>query len=435
MLKYHIQISIVYVLIMLWSSDNTMAFIGALTLGELFRMINSKSLFPIKEATSFLLVLQLLFAPFILYRYLDNQSFYAMSIDESTYFSFVIPATLVFNFLLYTSFNKENKFSPIKKDDRNLQIGIILFIAGFLASYLTPFIPGSLHFVIALIKNFPLIGVFYIFFSNYKYRVQIILLFTLMNALSIISGGVFINLFIFAFFVFSLFAYEYKFSFRIKTLSIIGAIFFAFLIQSFKQEYRDQIGNNKESDIGVFMDMSMSNIQEIDLLFSERNIKKFIDRINQGWILSDILKRVPKIVPIVDGKYFYRELEGIFLPRFLAPNKAVVGDHSKFLYATGRQLNNQTAMNIGFFGDGYVNFGFLGGIIFSGLFGLFINLSLKYAYKKAQLFPTLLFWLPLIFFYVMRAGNEFYIIANWMVKSAVLVALIFYYFRHQLRVK
>ena len=82
-------------------------------------------------------------------------------------------------------------------------------------------------------------------------------------------------------------------------------------------------------------------------------------------------------------------------------------------------------MNVSIVGDGYGNFGPQGGILFCFVYGLSLGYFFRIFYKLAKSYPTLPFWGILIFFYSMRAGNEFYIIGNWIVKTCVLV---FFYF-------
>jgi hypothetical protein len=142
--------------------------------------------------------------------------------------------------------------------------------------------------------------------------------------------------------------------------------------------------------------------------------------------VSYILKK--DVVRTTDqiNTYFSKELLGVILPRFIYSEKATVGDNKKFRYLTGIPLATSVTMNVGILGDGYGNFGYIGGILFCFGFGLFLNLVMGYCFLLSLRIKTVLFWMPLILFYVMRAGNEFYIITNWTVKVA-LVVISYYY--------
>lgn len=152
---------------------------------------------------------------------------------------------------------------------------------------------------------------------------------------------------------------------------------------------------------------------------------KFINRLNQGFIVSYIMRK-NVANKMNQSNFFSRELLGIFLPRFIYSDKATVGSNEKFRYLTGIPLATSVTMNVGILGDGFGNYGFAGGILFCFSFGLFLNLVIGYCFTLSRRIKTILFWMPLILFYVMRAGNEFYIITNWTVKVALVVVV--YYF-------
>jgi hypothetical protein len=122
-----------------------------------------------------------------------------------------------------------------------------------------------------------------------------------------------------------------------------------------------------------------------------------------------------------------QELIGIFLPRFIYKNKAVVGSHDKFNEFTGWELSEGTAMNLGILGDLYLNFGKKYGIIMGFVFGLLLGFLHHRYLIMLHVHPDLIFWSILFYFMLMRAGNEFYIIMNWYVKTMIIVAIFFYY--------
>lgn len=406
---------------------------------ELIRFIKNENIVPIKEITSLLMALQLLLAPAIIYNFFENNTSYPMWVDNDTYFKYVIPAYLLILLGLYGKFwKKKHDFIDFETliSPSNFGKGLILFAFSIISSVFYLISPPSLFFVIILFNNLIFVSVFYIFFSTFKYRNVLIIIIYFLWSIKIIAGGVFINLFIWSFFVYSLFAFRYKFSIRAKLIILISAFSLAFLVQSFKQEYREEISyDNNGVEFEIFVDMAYDRVSNLDELLSKYNFDKYVSRLNQGWILSHIMDRMPRKAPFAHGSYLFEELKGILLPRLISSNKAVVGSHDKFLDFTGIQLGESPAMNVGLFGDGYGNFGFTGGLIFSFLFGLLINYALLTSVNLSNKYPTLILWLPFIFFYVMRAGNEFYIIFNWVVKSSILVWGIFIIFRKYFIVK
>jgi len=90
-------------------------------------------------------------------------------------------------------------------------------------------------------------------------------------------------------------------------------------------------------------------------------------------------------------------------------------------------------MTIGILGDAYVNFGLIGGAVFMLGFGLFLNYILGFIYRLSSKYPSLILWIPFIFFYAMRAGNEFVVILNFITKSSIVVFIIFFLNKKRLR--
>ena len=56
-----------------------------------------------------------------------------------------------------------------------------------------------------------------------------------------------------------------------------------------------------------------------------------VTRINQGFIITNIMKTVPDIEPFANGKEMYQILEAAIMPRILAPDKLRAGDRSIFV--------------------------------------------------------------------------------------------------------
>ena len=148
-------------------------------------------------------------------------------------------------------------------------------------------------------------------------------------------------------------------------------------------------------------------------------------RLNQGWVISRIMITIPQKRPYLGGAIFYDELLGIIFPRLFFTDKAVVQSSEKFEKFAGYKLKKYT-IAVGIPGDGYGNFGPVYGVIFCFLVALFFNFALLVFYRNCDKFPILILWSPVIFFYLMRAGDDFYIIANWVVKSSIFVVVFFF---------
>ena len=82
-------------------------------------------------------------------------------------------------------------------------------------------------------------------------------------------------------------------------------------------------------------------------------------------------------------------------------------------------------MDISQVGEAYANFGAIGGMIFMLLVGLFFNWIIARISKWGNIYPDLIFWLPLIFLQVVKAETSLVTVLNHLTK-AMLVAWFFF---------
>ncbi len=393
---------------------------------------------PVKELTGLLMVVQLLLMPYLDYYTLRPMGVTSMAVNEETYFNFAFPAVIAFYLGIYIPMKKKNidftNLLNFPKEDKKKygRIGICLILIGYLFTILGRLItlPGF-EFFLTVLRFFSFVGLFYFMFSGSKYTILVILAVIIPSTISTIKSTVFIDLIVLLFFLYAFVAIKLRIKPIISFLLIVGISFILIILQSVKMQYRSESWSDRnvameKQGVSRFTDLFASKLTGLSsetYLLMQLNI---INRMNQGWIVSRVIKKFPAN-SIEGGKnFFYNELLGIFLPRFIFPDKPVVGDNAKFRYLTGLPLVKTVAMNVGILGDGYGNFNYRGGILFCFLFGLLINIAINYFYRLVFKTPSLIFWMPLLFFYLMRAGNEFYIIANWTVKVAIIVATYFY---------
>jgi hypothetical protein len=81
---------------------------------------------------------------------------------------------------------------------------------------------------------------------------------------------------------------------------------------------------------------------------------------------------------------------------------------------------------MGVVGDFYLNFGKIGTVIVLFLFGFSISkVNSVFISKYVKSNPINLIWLPFIFSYLMRPGNEFYMVLNHLIKSVFVLFFVF----------
>ena len=248
-----------------------------------------------------------------------------------------------------------------------------------------------------------------------------------------LTGGVFIDFFIWATYLFIMFSLRFGFSFKWRFSFIFLAAPVLILIQSVKLEYREATWYGKrESGVGLVKELAQKKQREQDDPFGQsEGVIRTVGRLNQGWHLGKVLKWVPKNEPFADGEDMLGDVQGTLIPRVFSPNKKEIGSKDKFLKYTGHKLSESTSMTIGVLGDFYVNFGRIGSFFMLFIFGAMMAKALYWFYKKYVLpDPINIVWIPFLFSYLVRANNDFYIVLNNLVKG-FLIFLLMNYLRGQ----
>lgn len=393
---------------------------------------------PIFELTMALFGIQLIVSPILDYHVLDGVFLSTMKVSEEHYFEYMLPAIIGIHFGFLMFFRKHKYLFQIegklmqKIYNNRIKVirqGYLLIIIGLICELLRHLpIPSSFAFIIFLLGMFKEIGVFYLWISKGKYFLFCFCLVFGFVAYTAIKSTIFIDLMVWSIIIMSYYLRQVKINKII--LTIVGLIAFSvlFILQSVKYSYREiawDENTEKEKGASVLLKMMYDQARTMDLEKFKLAGEAVNLRFNQGWIVSDVIHNIDKH-GTNKGAWFTKEFIGVLLPRFLYPNKPKVGDHDKFEEFTGWSLTNGVSMNVGVVGDGYGNFGRFGGIVFCTIYGMFLGFCVNMIYKVSfSRYALLYLWIPIIFFYIMRAGNDFYIIANWIVKSSVLIALYF----------
>ncbi|MEI7983016.1 MAG: hypothetical protein WCI71_15300, partial [Bacteroidota bacterium] len=213
-----------------------------------------------------------------------------------------------------------------------------------------------------------------------------------------------------------------------KALIISAGVFLIMLVQSTKEEYRmaTWYASSVKSNSEIYNEIIISRLSSPSLLFKAGPLENAGARLNQGWIIARIMSYMPDKQPFVRGETIETALYASLLPRFLAPTKARAGGKANFERFTGTPLPETTSMDISLVGEGYANFGLLGGMVFIFLVSLLYNWVVVKVVALSKNNPTLILWIPLLFFQVMKAETDFATVFNYLTKASVITFLAFY---------
>ena len=388
---------------------------------------------PLREVVLFIMSVQLLLSPALDYEFLGKFTYYHMQVPESRYYSFMLPAYVAFWIGLVVplgrrKFNDTQLVSLVKNYGiDNNRLGMIFIVIGFIFTFSRTFLNiTSLAFVFTLLSLLLYVGLLYIWLSDSKYKKQIFIISFLLILYQTLSQAIFINFIIISLLFFCYYSLLNKINVFKSSFVMVLGIATLFMLQTVKRDYRRAVWFKNTDENKLFFLASLIGKKTTTLNWNDflRSSAEVNQRLNQGWVISQIMNTIPVKKPFLNGSVFYEELAGIFLARIFFADKAVVQSSEKFEKFAGYKLKNYT-IAVGIPGDGYGNFGPVNGAVFCFFVALFFNISIRLFYKICDRHPNLLLWCPLIFFYLMRAGDDFYIITNWIVKSSVFVYLIF----------
>lgn len=379
---------------------------------------------PVLQIMLFIAALQWVVGPVISYTLEVKHFKYYMYVDELTYMSYVVPGLLAF-FIAISIFIKKVKIPVATNYFQYASYGRIILIIGIISDLLLFIIPSSLAFVFYLMAQFIYVGAGILLFSRRRIeRIYFFIALVYLIARSI-SSAMFHELILWSIFLFFIWAIKSKPTKLTKSLIIASGLIAIVSIQIVKARYRDMVWDrNVNNKTKIFINLIGENVHK-SYFEEEKNISDLNVRLNQGWIISKIMSYVPSKAPFAHGETIKDAVIASLVPRFLNPNKKTAGGIENMRKFTGIRLKN-TAMGVSIIGEAYGNFGVIGGILFMGIWGLFLIWFLKVLSKQVYKHPILIFFVPLIFLQVVKAESDMITVFNHLVKSSLLLALFFW---------
>ena len=384
---------------------------------------------PILELILLISSIQWVLAPFIEYLTSSSHPLCYMYITESTYMSYAVPCILAMH--LGVLFQKRNIY--LYDIENNIKLFLIkypiapyiMILLGFFFSFLFQQVRGNLSFVFYLISNVKYIGIIYLLFSKSKKKWMFLGLIILFALLSSISSGMFHDLILWSALLSSFICKELKFNMVKKAVLLIIGFFVILNIQLIKQPLRDVVWNNSNLEYNE-ISLAFGILEnEWSKNFDSEIISDLNIRLNQGWIISKIMYSVPDEVPYGKGETIIEAISAAIVPRFIDPNKPISGGKKNFEKYTQIQLDD-ASMGISLAGEGYINFGKIGGIFFVFLWGLFLGIIWRLVIRLSKKYSTFIIWSPLLFLQAIKAETELLDVLNHIVKTFILILIVFY---------
>jgi len=422
---------------------STLTYVAALiSIYQFSLLFNSIGyIIPTRHLLGSFMCLQFLVGSLFAYNGIDQYQYfrYQMRIPEADYYFYVMPAVIFFIIGLHINAGKYrgevlNRKAIANFVGRNPQLPYFFIILGFLASVISSFFSSELAFVFYLLGSFKFIGLFLLVLGTKYIKPAVMALVIGSIISSSLQSGMFHDLLTWLVFTIAIFGIKYKFDFKIKLIGLVAFVLLAILIQVLKGSYRAEIGKgDEEGGVSTFSKIYEEQNREDRGIFNFRNIASSNTRINQGFIITNIMQTVPDVEPFANGSEMYKILEAAILPRILAPDKLRAGDREIFRKYSGIGIQAGTSMALSSIGDAYVNWGIFGGVIFMFVLGFVFSEVLNYFHKYSMDYPILILFVPLVFYYPIRPDCELQTSLGHLIKSCVLIYFMVLFWKKDLR--
>jgi len=383
--------------------------------------------------------IQFFLGPAFAYAGLDEYQYfkYQMRIPATDYFSYAMPAVLAFIIGLHITAGKykgeivnEGRIKMFVK--RNPQLPYFFIALGFFASVLSTYFSSELAFVFYLLGSFKFIGLFLLVLGTKQIKILPMVIVIGSIIASSFNSGMFHDLLTWIIFTAAVYGIKYRFDFKIKIIGLSVFIFLALTIQLLKGNFRETKPKDDESGVETFAKVYEEKRNEGGV-FSFQSLATSNVRINQGFIITNIMTTVPDIEPFANGDEMYVILEAAIMPRILAPNKLKAGDRSIFVKYSHIPVAPGTSMGLSSLGDAYINFGVFGGVIFMFFYGLLFSEVLNAFYRNSFQYPVLILFVPLVFYYPIRPDCELQTILGHLFKSCFLIFVMIQVWRYKFK--
>ncbi|WP_379842790.1 hypothetical protein [Larkinella bovis] len=394
----------------------------------------------ILEIWVFIACLEILLIPCVAYAVFPA----SMPLDSDLYLSFALSGAILFWLGLHVPFARStvphqayiDRAKAYLKDKGNVGIGLIgIGLTGHIAQIVAPDSVKALFVVVANCAN---IGVLYTYYSRSRGRNLAILIAVGALLLQTVRQGMFGELVFWVLLWVLMVAMGNDWVFRSGFK--LGLVVFGFgallVLQSIKFEYRLNTWGNtrdeREGDAGLMVELVAERLQNPAKLVEIAPLYNSFTRFNQGITMGSAMVHVPLNEPFANGEVLLA-LTYPFIPRLFWNNKPITGGEETIRRFTNLPIFKNNSINITPLGEGYVNFGYWGGIIYIFFFGLLFNCCFHWVLKKAEYIPTLVLWLPSFFARSLTFETDLYTTWGSLVQS-VLFAFFFYKMAGLLRI-
>jgi len=357
-----------------------------------------------------------------------------MPISSEEYFSYVLPGTLAMilglRFPRFRNRGEDHKHYIVSLREYlkgRSKTGITLFAIGFAASMTIRLATGNPGFLFILLSYLTYVGAFYIYFSDFKFKKITLLVVFLLTLAQSISTGMFGTLIFISALAAIILLLNTQLSFWRKLIFFLVGCYFVIVLQSMKVDFRSKAWKDKEGNVGAafFTELFWEHLKDPSTIFNDKGLFYLHYRLNQGWLIAKTMYWVPARADYDYGNSIALAVSSSFVPRVLWPDKPESGGIYNMKRFAGIRLVGYS-MNISPIGEGYGNFGVVGGIIYMFFYGFFLNWVFTVVLRLVRRTPSILVWIPTLFLEAVVVETDTLQAINSIVKSALFILIIYW---------
>lgn len=387
---------------------------------------------PFPGLVAFAACLQWVVAPWLARFFPPRLPVFRMSMDVEDYLRYAVPATVALWVGLLIPVHRSLKDwshpprpEPLTKRMRSaLDVTIVIGLA--VDTYGTG-LPQSLTFLVYLVSSFRFfaaLGWMVTETPGWWIRVAVVLLhFAAQQS----TGGVFYLVVQWGGYFVLVYAFIKRWRWQLAAAFAAGLLVLV-VLQQVKPVFREALN---KYEIGTPVD-SMQKLGSLmwDRVWRDSQIGATDDfgdtlvRFNQGWIVARVMSYVPRKQPHANGQTLVDAAIFSIVPRFLVPSKREGASQSMFMKYTGIELASNTRMGLGAIGELYVNFGIVGGIVGTFVYGYLLGWLFAVFAERAVRNP--LWWAAaaVVVLPGSESGQNIEDILNHVVKAGVVFVIV-----------
>ena len=223
--------------------------------------------------------LQLFIGPALAYNGLDQYQYfmYQMKVPEAEYFSYALPAVILFILGLHINAKKLDGEIPDTKRigefaDQHPSLAYWLIGIGFASSLVGGAFGSSLGFVFYLLGSSKYIGAFLLILGSKKIKVVPLVIIFGSIILSSLGEGMFHDLLTWLIMLGSVIAIKYKPGVNLKLTALFAFVLMVIVIQQLIGTYRAAIGKGEAADFETFQNVYEQE-NETNSIFNLKNLE------------------------------------------------------------------------------------------------------------------------------------------------------------------